>query len=130
MRKSKFAVLALAAGLLVGLLAAPSASADPSRFKDSCKDGGYAEQGFPNQGQCVSFYNELDRALGQFVAACADAPPVSDSCLAAIAGVNDLLHMLPMTAREMIAAQLNSDPIIGPIIGNTAPRGGGGGVDV
>jgi hypothetical protein len=129
MRSSKFAALVVAAWLLVGLLAAPSASAAPSQFKDSCKEGGYAAQGFGNQGQCVSFYNELDRALGQFVADCADAPPVSDSCLAAIAGVNDLLHMLPMDVAMMVVTTLESDPIIGPIL-DTIPRGAGGGIDV
>ena len=42
-----------ATAFAVGLLAAPSASADPAPGKEACKQGGYQALGFANQGQCV-----------------------------------------------------------------------------
>jgi hypothetical protein len=63
------AVFGLATVVMVGILAAsPGVGArqeppDPNNVpstKDQCKDGGYAQYSFKNQGQCVSFVEHND----------------------------------------------------------------------
>jgi hypothetical protein len=51
-----------ATAFAVGLLAAPSASADPAPGKEACKQGGYQALGFANQGQCVKAANQAAKA--------------------------------------------------------------------
>ena len=51
----------LAAVLGSMLLFAAPAGAEPAPGKERCKDGGYRELGYENQGQCVKAANEANR---------------------------------------------------------------------
>ena len=62
MRRKRFAGGLATAGLVIGLLGAPSAGADPAPGKDACKNGGYQALGFANQGQCVKAANQAAKA--------------------------------------------------------------------
>lgn len=58
MRRNKLAGGLATAGLVIGLLGASAAGADPAPGKDACKNGGYQLLGFANQGQCVKAANQ------------------------------------------------------------------------
>ena len=56
--RSKTFGTALATGLTIGLVSAAGAGADPAPGKEACKNGGFQELGFANQGQCVKAANQ------------------------------------------------------------------------
>ena len=66
MRRTKLAGVLATAGLALGLLAAPAATAAPAPGKEACKRGGYEMLRFANQGQCVKAANQAAKAGEDF----------------------------------------------------------------